>query len=85
MIATAIAHETGPIAIRFPRGNGVGVPLDADPQPLPIGVGETLREGDDIALIGAARWSPWHRKPRRSWRRRDRGDGDQCALGQAAR
>ncbi len=53
MIATAIAHETGPIAIRFPRGNGVGVPLDADPQPLPIGVGETLRDGDDIALIGA--------------------------------
>ena len=39
--------------MRFPRGNGVGVPLDADPQPLPIGVGETLREGDDIALIGA--------------------------------
>jgi len=53
MIATAIAHETGPIAVRFPRGNGVGVPLDEDPQPLPIGVGETLREGDDIALIGA--------------------------------
>ena len=53
MIATAVAHEAGPIAVRFPRGNGVGVPLDEDPQPLPIGVGETLREGNDIALIGA--------------------------------
>ena len=53
MIVTALAHESGPVAVRFPRGNGVGVPLDADPQPLPIGVGETLREGDDIAIVGA--------------------------------
>ena len=53
MLVTALTHEDGPIAVRFPRGNGIGVPLDADPLPLPIGQGETLREGDDIALIGA--------------------------------
>jgi 1-deoxy-D-xylulose-5-phosphate synthase len=53
MLVTAFTHEGGPIAVRFPRGNGTGVPLDADPLPLPIGQGETLREGDDIALIGA--------------------------------
>ncbi|MDP9373870.1 MAG: 1-deoxy-D-xylulose-5-phosphate synthase [Chloroflexota bacterium] len=53
MIATAVAHTDGPIAVRFPRGNGVGVPLDPEPAPLPIGVGETLREGGDIALIAA--------------------------------
>lgn len=53
MLVTAFTHESGPIAVRFPRGNGVGIPLDDDPQPLPIGVGETLREGDDLAIIGA--------------------------------
>lgn len=53
MVATAIAHESGPIAVRFPRGNGVGVPMDAEPTPMPIGQGEVLRAGDDIALIGA--------------------------------
>lgn len=52
MIVTAVAHESGPIAVRFPRGNGVGVMLDELPEPLPIGQGVTLREGDDIALIG---------------------------------
>jgi 1-deoxy-D-xylulose-5-phosphate synthase len=53
MIATALAHESGPIAVRFPRGNGVGIAMDPEPTPLPIGRGETLREGGDIALIGA--------------------------------
>ncbi len=53
MVATAMTHETGPIAVRFPRGNGTGVPLDAVPTPLPLGQGEMLRDGDDIALIGA--------------------------------
>jgi 1-deoxy-D-xylulose-5-phosphate synthase len=52
MIATAIAHESGPIAVRFPRGNGVGVPLDPEPAPMAIGQGEALRTGDDIALVG---------------------------------
>jgi 1-deoxy-D-xylulose-5-phosphate synthase len=53
MVATAVAHTSGPIAVRYPRGNGVGVALDPEPVPLPIGAGETLRAGGDIALIAA--------------------------------
>ncbi len=53
MIATAVAHTSGPIAIRYPRGNGAGVEMDPEPTPIPIGQGETLREGGDIALIAA--------------------------------
>jgi len=52
MLVTAVQHESGPIAVRFPRGNGTGVALADLPEPLPIGEGVTLREGDDIALIG---------------------------------
>jgi len=50
MLKTAVNH-TGPIAIRYPRGNGAGTILDADFQSLPIGKGEILREGDDVLLI----------------------------------
>lgn len=53
MIATAVAHSGGPVAVRFPRGNGVGVPMDAEPKPLPIGRGEVLREGTDVTFICA--------------------------------
>ncbi|MFN8512938.1 MAG: 1-deoxy-D-xylulose-5-phosphate synthase [Chloroflexia bacterium] len=53
MVATALAHEDGPIAVRFPRGNGIGIAMDAEPTPLPIGKGEVVREGNDIALIAA--------------------------------
>lgn len=51
MIVTAIEHGSGPIAIRYPRGNGTGVPLDDDPTALPIGKAEVLREGGDVAFI----------------------------------
>jgi 1-deoxy-D-xylulose-5-phosphate synthase len=50
MVHTAIEHN-GPIALRYPRGNGVGVALDSEPQCLPIGKAEVLRQGQDIALI----------------------------------
>ncbi len=50
MIATAMAYD-GPIALRFPRGAGLGVPLDAVLSPLPIGKAETLRAGDDVAIL----------------------------------
>lgn len=50
MLRTAIAHD-GPIAVRYPRGNGYGVPLDQAFQALPIGKGEILREGRDAALL----------------------------------
>lgn len=51
MLATALRHN-GPIAVRYPRGSGPGTALVDNPEPLPIGVGETLREGDDVAIIG---------------------------------
>ncbi len=51
MVATAIAHDAGPIAFRFPRGEGVGVELPARGVPLPIGKGRVLREGTDVAIL----------------------------------
>jgi 1-deoxy-D-xylulose-5-phosphate synthase len=51
MLRTAVLHD-GPIALRYPRGAGVGVPLPARPEPLEIGTGEILREGDRVALVG---------------------------------
>ena len=51
MMATAVKHP-GPICVRYPRGGGPGAPMLDDPEPLPIGVGETLREGDDVAIVG---------------------------------
>src|SRR5919202_1249565 len=53
MVATAVAHTSGPIAVRYPRGNGVGVPMDPEPRPIEIGKGEILRHGDDVALVAA--------------------------------
>jgi 1-deoxy-D-xylulose-5-phosphate synthase len=51
MLATMAAHDDGPIAVRYPRGAGLGVPLDKTPRPLPIGEGELLRPGSDILLV----------------------------------
>ncbi len=50
MVATAMVHD-GPISLRFPRGAALGVPLDATVSPLPIGKAETLRYGDDVAIL----------------------------------
>ena len=46
MLRTALAYDDGPVALRYPRGEGVGVPLPARPEPIAIGTGEILREGD---------------------------------------
>jgi 1-deoxy-D-xylulose-5-phosphate synthase len=53
LLATAIEHP-GPAAVRFPRGNGLGVPLDPDIKAIPLGESELLRDGDDavIAALG---------------------------------
>ena len=51
MVATAAAHDTGPIAIRYPRGEGVGVTLPERGQVLEIGKGRVLREGKDVAIL----------------------------------
>lgn len=51
MIVTGIEHTSGPIALRYPRGNGFGAPLMEEGwEPLPIGKGEILRNGDDVLI-----------------------------------
>jgi 1-deoxy-D-xylulose-5-phosphate synthase len=52
MLHTALRHDAGPVAIRYPRGEGVGVPLPSKPQLIGIGTGEILREGQRVALVG---------------------------------
>jgi 1-deoxy-D-xylulose-5-phosphate synthase len=51
MLYTAVQHEGGPIALRYPRGNGVGVPIKEGFDLIPFGKGETLRAGRDVALL----------------------------------
>jgi len=51
MVATAIAHDEGPIAFRYPRGEGMGVELPARGVPLEIGKGRVLREGTGAAIL----------------------------------
>ncbi|MEM6891817.1 MAG: 1-deoxy-D-xylulose-5-phosphate synthase [Pseudomonadota bacterium] len=52
MVATAVAHNSGPIAFRYPRGNGTGVMLPERGDVLKIGKGRMIREGSgDVALL----------------------------------
>ncbi|HWX45103.1 MAG TPA: 1-deoxy-D-xylulose-5-phosphate synthase, partial [Solirubrobacteraceae bacterium] len=62
MLRTALLYDGGPIALRYPRGEGVGVPIPSAPEAIEIGTGEILVEGGDsqaatargrrVALIG---------------------------------
>ena len=52
MLHTALCYDGGPTALRYPRGEAIGVPLPAKPMEIPIGTGEILREGDRVALLG---------------------------------
>ncbi len=51
MVYTAISYDDGPIAMRFPRGNGLGVPMDENLHSIPIGTWEVLKEGDDAVIL----------------------------------
>ncbi|MFL5209608.1 MAG: 1-deoxy-D-xylulose-5-phosphate synthase [Microvirga sp.] len=51
MVATAAAHDDGPIAFRYPRGEGVGVEMPEVGVPLPIGKGRIVREGGRVAIL----------------------------------
>lgn len=51
MLFTAVQYGKGPIALRYPRGNAVGMPVRPGFQELPIGRSETLRQGRDIAIL----------------------------------
>jgi 1-deoxy-D-xylulose-5-phosphate synthase len=50
MLFTMVEH-VGPAAMRYPRGSGIGVPIDAAPKLLEIGKGEILRDGGEIAIV----------------------------------
>jgi len=51
MTHTAAMHDTGPIAVRYPRGNGTGVALPMAPERLEIGKGRLVREGKTVAIL----------------------------------
>ena len=51
MVATAAAFDTGPIALRYPRGEGVGVEMPERGEILPIGKGRIVRQGSRIAIL----------------------------------
>jgi 1-deoxy-D-xylulose-5-phosphate synthase len=51
MVATAAAHDAGPIAFRYPRGEGVGVEMPVRGQVLEIGKGRVIREGSRAAIL----------------------------------
>ena len=51
MVATAAAYDEGPIAFRYPRGEGIGVPVPERGTPLPIGRGRIVREGAHLAIL----------------------------------
>ena len=51
MVATAAHHDSGPIAFRYPRGEGVGMDVPDEIQPLEIGKGRVVREGSKVAIL----------------------------------
>jgi len=51
MVHTMAVHDSGPTAVRYPRGEGVGVELPAEPKVLEIGKGRIIREGKKVAIM----------------------------------
>ncbi len=51
MVHTMALHDSGPIAVRYPRGEGLGLELPADPQALEIGKGRIVRQGKKVAIL----------------------------------
>ncbi|ALS28395.1 1-deoxy-D-xylulose-5-phosphate synthase [Paenibacillus cisolokensis] len=51
MMKTAVEYNDGPIAIRYPRINAVGVPVEPEMRTIPIGTWETVREGDSAVIV----------------------------------
>ncbi len=51
MMATCVAHDSGPIALRYPRGEGTGVEMPEYGEVLEIGKGRVLQEGRDVAIL----------------------------------
>ncbi|MBU8907738.1 1-deoxy-D-xylulose-5-phosphate synthase [Desertibacillus haloalkaliphilus] len=51
MVYTATQYDDGPIAVRYPRGNGYGVKMDEELKEIPIGKWEVLQDGADVAIL----------------------------------
>lgn len=51
MLATGLAREDGPSALRYPRGSGYGVDMSGEPTPIPLGKSETMVTGRDVCLL----------------------------------
>jgi 1-deoxy-D-xylulose-5-phosphate synthase len=51
MIYTAICYDDGPIAVRYPRGNGYGIKMDDKLKQIPIGEWEVLKSGEDLTIL----------------------------------
>ena len=51
MVHTCAVHDSGPIAVRYPRGNGTGVAMPEVPEALEIGKGRVVREGRQVAIL----------------------------------
>jgi 1-deoxy-D-xylulose-5-phosphate synthase len=63
MVATAAAHNTGPIAFRYPRGEGVGVEMPPRGVPLEIGRGRMIAQGSGVALLSFGSALPMCKRP----------------------
>ncbi|MFD2925921.1 1-deoxy-D-xylulose-5-phosphate synthase [Halobacillus naozhouensis] len=51
LVHTAVSYDDGPIAIRYPRGNGLGVEMSKELKTIPIGSWEVLKEGTDVVIL----------------------------------
>lgn len=85
MVVTAAEHNEGPIAFRFPRGEGVGCEMPQPPEPLEIGKGRIVREGKRVAILSfGTRLSEAEAAAEALGARGDQPNGRRCAVCQAA-
>ena len=86
MVATCAAIDDAPSAVRYPRGDGIGVPLPERGVPLEIGRGRIMREGTKIALLSlGGRLGECMKAAQELGDLRPLDDGRRCAICQAAR
>ena len=84
MVATAAAHDTGPIAFRYPRGEGSGVEMPEKGEILEIGKGRMIREGKGVAILSFGTRLPEVLTACEALGARRDANGGRCALCQAA-
>ena len=58
MLYTAFQYNDGPVAVRYPRGNGEGVAMDKEFQEIPIGKSEMLQTGENVAIVAFGNMVP---------------------------